>query len=154
MTVDGTVIGFDYGTRRTGIAVGQRITGTARPLTTLIMPSGQPNWPAIDRLIRDWGPSDLVVGRPTHMDGSPSSLTSAAESFADTLRQRYTLPVSLIDERLSSREAETELRQQRMAGTRGPLRKDDIDQEAAAVLLRDWLSQQANSVASPRNDAP
>ncbi|OBS08137.1 Holliday junction resolvase RuvX [Acidihalobacter prosperus] len=145
---------FDYGTRRTGVAVGQRITGTARPLTTLGMPGGQPDWPAIDRLMRDWAPSDVVVGRPTRMDGSVTPLTTAAEGFAAALGRRYDLPVSLIDERLSSREAETELRRQRGDGSRGPIRKPDIDQEAAAVLLRDYLASIPLPSAPNRSETP
>lgn len=141
MSAGGTIIGFDYGTRRTGVAVGQRLTGTARPLTTLDMPNGHPDWTAIDRLMRDWAPTGAVVGRPTRMDGSITPLTSAAEAFAADLGRRYDLPVDLIDERLTSREAETELRQQRVAGNRGRIRKQDVDQTAAAVLLRDWLAQ-------------
>ncbi|AOU96836.1 hypothetical protein BI364_01385 [Acidihalobacter yilgarnensis] len=154
MTAGGTVMGFDYGTRRTGVAVGQRITGTARPLTTLGMPGGQPDWPAIDRLVRDWAPTDVVVGRPTRMDGSVTPLTAVAEGFAVTLGKRYALPVSLIDERLSSREAETELRRQRGNGTRGPIRKDDIDQEAAAVLVRDWLTRTTHANTSNHSENP
>lgn len=145
MTVSGTILGFDYGTRRTGVAVGQRLTGTARPLKTLNMQQGQPNWSSIDRLIQDWAPGDLVVGRPTRMDGSITALTVSAENFAEALRKRYALPVSLIDERLSSREAQSELLHQRKHGSRGPIQKDEIDREAAAILLRDWLTQNAPS---------
>lgn len=136
-----TALCFDYGTRRTGVAVGQRLTGTARPLTTLNMPQGEPDWPAIDALLREWRPGELVVGRPTRMDGRPVALTREAENFARALGERYQLPVALIDERLSSRAAETLLREQRTQGRRGRIDKADVDRYAAALLLEDWLAQ-------------
>lgn len=150
MKISGTILGFDYGTRRTGVAVGQRLTGTAHPLLTLNMKNGLPSWPSIDHLMKDWAPDGLVVGRPTRMDGESTPLTVAAETFAESLRKRYALPVSLIDERLSSREAEAELKRRRTQGSRGPIRKDEIDREAAAVLLHDWLTQ--NPLSKLGND--
>lgn len=143
MTTAATALCFDYGTRRTGVAVGQRLTGTARPLTTIGMPQGGPDWDAIDALLREWRPGQLVVGRPTRMDGSPVPMTVAAEDFARELGARYRLPVALIDERLSSRAAETLLREQRAEGRRGRIDKADIDRYAAALLLEDWLAQPA-----------
>lgn len=131
---------FDYGTRRTGVAVGQRLTGTARPLTTLAMPGGKPDWAAIDALIDEWHPAQLVVGRPTRMDGTPIPLTREAERFARQLGERCRLPVSLVDERLSSRAAESLLREQRTGGRRGPIDKAEVDRYAAALLLEDWLA--------------
>lgn len=131
---------FDYGTRRTGVAVGQRLTGTARPLTTLDMPGGKPDWAAIEALIDEWRPAQLVVGRPTRMDGTLIPLTRAAERFARELGERLRLPVALVDERLSSRAAESLLREQRSGGRRGPIDKAEIDRYAAALLLEDWLS--------------
>ncbi|APZ41972.1 Holliday junction resolvase RuvX [Acidihalobacter ferrooxydans] len=139
--MSGVVLCFDYGTRRTGVAVGQRLTGTARPLTTLAMPQGQPDWAAFDALLKEWRPSDLVVGRPTHLDGTASTLTATAEAFAATLRERYSLPVSMADERLSSRAAEELLREQRTDGRRGRIDKADVDRYAAALMLEDWLAQ-------------
>ncbi|WP_455385925.1 Holliday junction resolvase RuvX [Acidihalobacter prosperus] len=149
MPEGGTALCFDYGTRRTGVAVGQRLTGTARPLTTLDMPRGAPDWNAIDVLLREWRPSQLVVGRPTRMDGTPVPLTEAAEDFARELGERFQLPVAMIDERLSSRAAETLLREQRVEGRRGRIDKADVDRYAAALLLEDWLAQPAPTDTRP-----
>lgn len=149
MPEGGTALCFDYGTRRTGVAVGQRLTGTARPLTTLDMPRGAPDWNAIDVLLREWRPSQLVVGRPTRMDGTPVPLTEAAEDFARELGERFRLPVAMIDERLSSRAAETLLREQRVEGRRGRIDKADVDRYAAALLLEDWLAQPAPTDTRP-----
>lgn len=149
MPEGGTALCFDYGTRRTGVAVGQRLTGTARPLTTLDMPRGAPDWNAIDVLLREWRPSQLVVGRPTRMDGTPVPLTEAAEDFARELGERFRLPVAMIDERLSSRAAETLLREQRVEGRRGRIDKADVDRYAAALLLEDWLAQPASTDTRP-----
>lgn len=148
MTGAATALCFDYGTRRTGVAVGQRLTGTARPLTTLTMPHGAPDWHAIDALLHEWRPGQLVVGRPTRMDGTPVPLTQEAERFARDLGERYRLPVALVDERLSSRAAETMLREQRAEGRRGRIDKADVDRYAAALLLEDWLAQPASTDTS------
>jgi putative Holliday junction resolvase len=148
MTAATTALCFDYGTRRTGVAVGQRLTGTARPLTTIGMPQGSPDWDAIDALLREWRPAQLVVGRPTRMDGTPVPMTEAAECFARDLGERYRLPVALVDERLSSRAAETLLREQRAEGRRGRIDKAEIDRYAAALLLEDWLAQPASTDTS------
>lgn len=147
----GTILGFDYGRRRTGIAVGQMITNSARPLTTMKMTDQhKPDWPVIDRLIKDWTPVFLVVGYPTQADGRGTRLSMEIEAFANSLKNRYKLPVSFIDEQLTSKEAESELRDQRANGQRSRLRKEDIDQKAAAVLLRDWLVQNTESLHSHR----
>lgn len=129
-----TLLGFDYGTRRIGIAVGQVITGTARPLTTLQSRNGKPDWDGIGRLIRDWLPDALVVGLPRHMDGSEHELTEAARRFGNQLAGRYNLPVYHVDERLTSVEAEQQL------GTTGD--KGEVDRLAARIILEDWLRQQ------------
>ncbi len=133
---------FDYGSRRTGVAVGQRLTASARPLATLNMPNGEIDWVAMDRLIKTWQPKELLVGRPTRMDGSVVAMTRAAERFAKALAKRYSLPVSLIDERLSSRAAETLLREQCASGRKKRIAKDEVDRYAAALLLEDWLSRE------------
>lgn len=138
----GTILGFDYGRRRTGVAVGQMITNSARPLTTMKMTDQhEPDWSVIDRLIKDWTPVCLVVGYPIQADGRGTPLTREIEGFANSLTNRYELPVNFIDEHLTSKEAESELRNQRAKGQRSRLRKEDVDQKAAALLLRDWLAQ-------------
>ena len=103
------VLGFDFGEKRIGVAVGQELTGTARGITTLTSKNRQPDWEAISRLIEEWRPDLLVVGHPLHMDGSEQPLTHLAYRFGNRLSGRYNLPVERVDERLSSYEAELEL---------------------------------------------
>ena len=135
-----TVLAFDYGLRRVGVAVGNVITRTAEPLLTLRADQGEPDWPGIDRCIADWRPGILLVGVPYNMDGSPGELTGLAQTFAADLAARFGIEVVTVDERLSSREAEEVLRRQRRSGELGRrIRREDVDKEAARVLLRQWL---------------
>ncbi len=133
------ILGFDFGLRRTGVAIGQHLTGTARPLATLDMAHGEPDWEALDRLIREWRPQTLVVGRPTHMNGDSSPITQAAERFRRQLENRYSLTALPVDERLSSKIAESLLQEQRQAGQRKRIKKAEVDAHAAALILQDWL---------------
>lgn len=135
----GTVLGFDFGTRRIGVAVGNRCTATASPLTTL---SGNtPDWTAIRELIDEWQPANLVVGLPYNSDGSESEMTARARRFSRQLNGRTGLPVHLIDERLTSKEAETHLREQRRRGiSKRRIAREDIDMWAAQVILSEWLA--------------
>jgi len=132
-----TLLGFDFGTRRIGIAIGQELTATARPLTTLATRDGAPDWAAITHLIEQWQPQALVVGIPCNMDGSESELTRLASRFRNRLQGRYNLPVYSVDERLTSAEAEELLRE---GGRR--FEKEAIDQVAAQLILQSWLNQQ------------
>ncbi len=135
-----TLLGFDYGRRRIGVAVGETITGGARPLETLNCPSeGKPDWAGIERLLGEWRPDAVVVGRPEHADGSANAVTRGAERFARQLEGRYGLTVHLVDERLSSREAEQRLTER---GHRPPPRGGDgaLDKMAACVILETWLA--------------
>jgi len=134
-----TLLGFDFGTRRIGIAVGQELTGTARPLTTLASRDGGPDWTAIGKLIEEWHPAALVVGIPYHMDGSEMELTRLATRFGNRLRGRYNLPVFTVDERLTSAEAEQVLRADGRRFDKGA-----VDQLAAQLILQSWLDQHAS----------
>lgn len=135
-----TVLAFDYGLKRIGVAVGNTLTSTAEGLRTIPARQGEPDWGELDRCIADWRPGVLVVGVPYNMDGSAGSLTERARSFATALASRSGLAVETVDERLSSREAEATLRQKRRDGTLARrIRREDIDMEAASVLLQQWL---------------
>jgi len=135
-----TVLAFDYGLRRIGVAVGNVLTATAEPLGTVRAERGTPDWEAIAAHVNAWQPGIAVVGVPCNMDGSPGELTRPAEEFAAGLAARFGLEVVTVDERLSSREAEDALRQRRRAGTLARrVRREDVDMEAARVLLRQWL---------------
>src|SRR6185437_7866395 len=101
----GVFLGFDFGYKRIGVAVGQRLTNSARPLPTIDAKLGVPNWKVIEKLIHQWGPEALIVGIPTCIDGSELYTTAAARRFAEQLTTHYSLPVHLVDERLSTVEA-------------------------------------------------
>ncbi|HEY4369786.1 MAG TPA: Holliday junction resolvase RuvX [Steroidobacteraceae bacterium] len=133
------VLAFDYGTRRIGVASGDTLTCTARALTTLER-SAEPPWAAIDKLVQDFHPAQFVVGVPYNMDGTPTHLTAATRTFARELHARYRNPVALVDERLSSREAEGQLREARAGGfKKRRLTHADVDMAAAKVLLERWF---------------
>lgn len=129
-----TLLGFDYGRLRTGVAVGQTLTGTASALVTLQARNNKPDWDGIDKLVEEWQPDGLVVGVPVHMDGTEQEMTAAARKFGRQLKARYNLPVYEADERLSSAEAEQNLG--------GGQDKAAIDREAARLILQAWLDEQ------------
>lgn len=132
----GVLLGFDFGTRRIGAALGQRITGTARPLATITVRNGRPDWEAIGRLVAEWAPEALVVGLPLNMDDSEQEMTARARRFSRQLNGRYGLPVHLADERLTTREAA-----RRLEETGRPVAA--LDPAAAAVILETWLNAEA-----------
>lgn len=123
-----TLLGFDYGEKRIGVAVGQTLTATATPLTTIPVSRQQPDWNLISDLIATWQPDALVVGMPLTMHDESQPLTESAARFARQLKGRYHLPVYQADERLSSHEA-----RQRIRSSRG------VDPVAAQVILETWL---------------
>ena len=134
------ILAFDYGTKRIGVASGDTLTGTARALTTLESKNTNIPWPAIDKLIREYQPAQLVVGLPWNMDGTPTLLTDVSRAFGAELAARYHKPVALVDERLSSREAEAQLRDARAAGIKKRRNTHaDVDMIAAKILLEQWL---------------
>ncbi len=134
----GCILGFDYGKQRTGVAVGQTLTRTAQALTTLQSQNGKPDWKAIQQLVEEWRPVRLVVGLPLHLDGQEQEMTNAARHFANQLHGRFGLPVSHMDERLSSAEAEQILAEMRSPGGYD---KQAVDKLAAQLILQSWLEQ-------------
>jgi len=132
-----TCLGFDFGTRRIGIAVGQTITGTATALCTINALKGKPDWEKIGELIDQWQPGALIVGLPLHADGSDSAISKAIRKFIRQLHERYQLPVHTIDERLSSHEAQQYMKQSN--------EKQGIDAVAAMIILQNWLSTAGNA---------
>jgi len=129
-----TIFGFDYGSKRIGIAVGQSLTKSAHALTQ-INNALEPEWQKLDLLMIEWQPQTLVVGLPLNMDDSIGHSAVSAKKFAQQLQQRYQLPVELVDERLSSREARERLQQQ---GIKKP-EKQAINSMAAQIILESWL---------------
>ena len=135
------ILAFDFGTRRIGIASGDTLTRTARALRTLDCAAGDLPWPSIDRLVAEYQPARFVVGLPYNMDGTPTQLTSASRAFGVELHTRYRRPVALVDERLSSREAEAQLREARASGMkRRRTTHADVDMVAARILLERWFN--------------
>jgi putative Holliday junction resolvase len=128
-------MGFDYGTRKIGVAVGQTVTGTASALETLLSVKNQPDWIRIGQLIKEWKPDALIVGLPLNLDDSSTDATEGALRFSRQLEGRYHLPVHLADERFTSAEARTRL---------GPREKEieRYDAVAAKLILETWLSEQ------------
>ncbi|MGH8283403.1 MAG: Holliday junction resolvase RuvX [Gammaproteobacteria bacterium] len=138
-----SVLAFDFGLRRIGVAAGQNITGSATPVCVVNARDGAPDWAALDRLIKEWAPNRLVVGLPYTMDGSEQEITRRAREFTRALEQRYPHPVHTVDERLSSKEAEVRLKELRAQGRRR-ITRGDIDCAAACLILEGWLHDQDN----------
>src|SRR5215813_3158104 len=132
----GTVLAFDFGTRRIGVAVGETAVGVAHPLATLA--NRDPTLDEIAALVAEWRPVLLLVGLPTHADGTPHAMTAKARRFAARLRARFALPVALSDERFTTREASSSLREASGSATK---RKAARDAVAAQILLQAYLDQ-------------
>jgi putative Holliday junction resolvase len=134
-----TILAFDFGLRRIGVAIGQDITGTASPLGTVRNRDEGVDYAAIAALIKEWRPTGIVVGMPSHADGTPSKMQEPIEAFIMEI-ERYGLRVDTVDERNTSVEAEGVLKQARAAGTRGRISKEMIDSAAAVFIAERYLS--------------
>lgn len=136
-------LGFDYGARRIGVAVGDAVTRLARPLAT-IGNGRQPDWDAIAKALKDWRPAAVVVGLPIDLDGQDQEITRQARNFAHQLRIRFGVPVELCDERMSSRAADAEIRAARADGRKTRrVQKGERDGVAARLILEQWLNGDA-----------
>lgn len=133
-----TILGFDFGSKRIGVAVGQTLTQTANPLNTLHLKSGKIDWESIDQLIKQWRPNALVVGIPWQVDGTSQKITELTLAFADELMTRFELPVHRVDERYTTVDAKQALFDQ--AGYKH-LKKNEIDSWAAKLILESWLRE-------------
>jgi putative holliday junction resolvase len=128
-----TVLAFDFGTHRIGVAVGSTITRTARPLTTIDAPAGDARDDALSRVIGEWQPDLLVVGLPVHADGSSHPMTARARRFGEHLSERFRIRVEYADERYTSELASISLTGQ---GRKGRQKRDEV---AAQIILQGWL---------------
>ena len=138
----GTVLSFDFGLQRVGVAVGEHETGTAHPLPPLAAASQFGRFTAIARLVNEWKPALFVVGRPLGEDGAPHETTRRAERFARQLGGRFGLPVELVDERYSSVEAESRMRAAYGASKAVKLaRGKALDSQAAQLLLQQYFDE-------------
>ncbi|EHM49294.1 putative Holliday junction resolvase [Yokenella regensburgei] len=136
--MSGTLLAFDFGTRSIGVAIGQRITGTARPLGALKAQDGTPDWNAVERLLKEWQPENVIVGLPLNMDGTEQPLTARARKFANKIHGRFGVQVTLHDERLSTVEAKAGLFEQ---GGYRALNKGSVDSASAVVILESFFEQ-------------
>lgn len=134
------ILSFDYGDKTIGVAVGNTNTGQAHPLTTVRVIRGQVQWTTISKLIEEWAPVTLVVGLPLKMDGSDNPVTPKARKFGNRLNGRYNLPVHMVDEHLTTRDARTQLYN---AGVVEKRHKPVLDKLAAQSILQTYLSQPA-----------
>ena len=136
-----TLLAFDFGRKRIGIACGDTLTATAGPRPAAGVTASGPDWVAIEREVRTMQPHLLIVGAPYNADGSPGALAKDANGFAAELERRFRIPVKRVDERWSSLQANERLKTQRASGERKRrIRKEDIDSAAAAVILERWLA--------------
>lgn len=138
----GTVLAFDFGEKRIGVAVGDTQTGLAHPLTTIAAGDNRARFAAIGALIEEWQPVCLVVGLPAHADGTEHEISRLCRRFAQRLEGRFGIQVQLVDERLTSWAAEAALRD---AGVRGARLKGALDQAAAREILAAYFSSSQNN---------
>ena len=143
-SMTGCALGFDFGTRRIGVAAGSALSGGAQPLQALPARNGEPDWNRVDALLAEWKPETLIVGLPLTLDGGEQAVTRGARAFARQLEGRYGLAVHLIDERHTSQEAAGRFAEQRAIGNARRRQAANIDSLAAVVILEAWLRGHAS----------
>ena len=127
-----TLLAFDYGTKKIGVAVGQNVSCTANPLGIIKVTKGQGHWLQIDRIIQEWQPNNLLIGWPVHMDGTDSKILEKIEAFIKELQVRYSINCIKVDERLTSIIAKQTIKELRLT-------QCDADSMAAQIILQAWL---------------
>jgi len=143
---EGTVLAFDFGEKRIGVAVGETALTQAHPLAVIRVHGKKERQKAIGELIREWRPARLVVGLPTHVDGTPHAITGMCRTFAAWLSEQFSLPVELADERLTSCDAEARLRE---TGHNSKTMKPLLDAVAAQLILQTWFESHVPTVHTP-----
>ena len=128
------IMGFDFGTKKIGVAIGQMVTATATPISIIRVEKGVPNWCMLEKLIRQWKPERLVVGLPLNMDDSHSNMSRRALKFSSELEKRFGIAVSNVDERLSTFEARQLYKRGRTESS-----QEELDDKVAALILESWL---------------
>ena len=141
--LSGTLLGFDFGEKRLGVAVGETETRLAHPVAAIAEEATGARFAAIERLVAEWRPAGFVVGLPRHADGGEHEVARLAGKFARRLNARFGLPVAFVDETLTSVEAEARLRE---AGGCAKA-KGDLDAHAAAVILQSYLDDQGRGTS-------
>jgi putative Holliday junction resolvase len=135
---DATVLAFDFGTQRIGVAMGNTLTRRAHPLVTIDEERSDERFAAISALVAEWQPGTLVVGLPTHADGSGHEMTRRAQRFARQLEGRFRLPVALVDERWTTEAAQSVLDDAGITGRKGRAVRDSV---AAQIILQSWFDE-------------
>lgn len=143
-TSSATVLAFDFGEKRIGVAVADLAVGIAHPLETVHAEDNKTRYEAINVLITEWKPVQLIVGEPRHADGGDHEIGRLARRFAQRLQGRFALPVTLVDETLSSHAAQSRLQAQ---GVRGARLKSVLDAAAACEIMETWLERQRRNSA-------
>ena len=138
MTIPKILLAFDFGKKRIGVAVGQTVTQSARPLITIAAKDGVPEWQTVTDLIKKWRPEALVVGIPLNMDASEQPISQDARLFAKNLKDQYNLPVFEMDERLTTKDARERLFTE---GGFKALQSGQVDQVAAQIILQNWFAE-------------
>ncbi len=147
MKADGTVLGFDVGRRRIGVAVGSVLGGGARPVAVIDVHDDAIDWPALDRVFREWRPDGCVVGDPMTMAGDDQPIRQFAREFAQSLGMRFHVSVVMVDERRSSIEAAHAFAERRAGGRARRRDAHALDAMAAAIIVERWLSSPGEGVA-------
>lgn len=137
LDINGTVLAFDFGEKRIGVAVGETLTKIASALTLIESEMNDVRFAEIAKLLEEWQPKLLIIGLPTYLDGTEHDLTKLAKKFAQRLEGRFNTPVMMIDERLSSAEAAQHLS---ASGIKGRKQKPLIDAVAAQVILQSYFN--------------
>ena len=145
LPIQGTLLAFDFGTKRIGVAVGNTISCTAQALTTLHGEQNAQRFAAIESLIHEWQPAALVVGLPFNDDGTSHEMTQLCRRFANRLKGRFDLPVILVDERYTSAAASAQLNE---AGIRGIRQKPLLDQVSAQQILLAYFDEPAAGMSA------
>lgn len=139
-----TILGFDFGEKRIGVAIGNTVTSQAQALTTLHVESNAARLGAVEKLVNEWQPASFVIGQPEHADGRPHDVAHLAKKFGNRLTEKFRLPVAYINETLSSVEASGILNGR---GVRGIAQKVEIDAVAAQVILQSYLDERSRHAA-------
>ncbi len=139
------VIAFDFGLKRTGVAVGNTVIGSATPECTLISKDELPDWNAITKLFEEWKPAQIVVGMPIELDGGENPLKKRIDRFCNQIQGRYNIAVDQENEQFTSIEAAQRLKQLRQSGRKQKITKDEVDKIAASIILENWMRKNAFS---------
>jgi len=134
-----SALAFDFGTKSIGVAIGQELTGCAKPLAAIKAQDGIPQWSLIETLLLQWQPDLLIIGLPLNMDGSEQELTQRAKKFANRLHGRFGYPIEMQDERLTTVDAKEKLFE---LGGYKALEKGAVDSLAAALIFESWCAEQ------------